>query len=901
MSDLYRARRPVAAALAALWIAGVNVALPAESQAEDRAKIVAFGDSTTAPRDDIPVYAELLQRELGPQGLDALVVNAGVGGNTTAMARDRFQADVLREKPQLVIIQFGINDSAVDVSKNPPAKQPRVALPEFWNNLGFFIDSLRRQNSRVILMTPNPLRWTAELRSLYGKPPYNPHDPDGFNVLLKGYAEVVRAVAQRKRVRLIDIYARYEAYDRQPGQSIDNLLLDGMHPNEKGHRLAADMLLDACGMVLGADLNRSRKSQHALRLTVPHALPLLGAEQALVARLTPPDDMNGEAVVSFHFRSSKSNGSIGSPQRISLAPGKQELIVNRTWRPEQTGRHTLIARVKPAGSASLHNPIEATQTVTVVRRPLHFHYWDMDRSLEYVTEGLVNQREQLDYWTDRGVVAQRWRGGKWTYETTDAKTPKQLGDYWLQPAGQDWPGVVIDEFLNGGPVDEILGQSLLAARQLNADFYLAAYTLSLGGEWKTRGLREAADRILIEAYEHNTGAAYGYSRILNRCRPAIQLGLGEKAIVVLGIGEALGKGNCCITTPQELRRQLHFTRYHFPAMRGVGLFGSMPPLYPEVNRQLKQFYCDPVLHVAASDSAEIHIENIGAMDAPATRVKILTGKETERRIVELPVPPLAVGDRVTVAMAGEDPEPETDYRSGCFVLGPPRIWDQEPASFRPAAVDAWPPIGRLIKRTKESFDTQPHWQLYRDAADNDGQMGNVSSATFAVDPTSSGACELQFDLDPVSTGHYANVQIGLIDEGGQARLAFELDRGDYQPGVYVCLHATNENGVRVVERLPWKIEMNHSYRFRVRYEPAGYVRAAVLDASGESLWDTGRVPTFGRLTFDHVRFGVRSHPESRIQWDSQRQAVLLHATSGPSNTVSAYVDNIAIQYFDLDE
>ncbi len=84
-------------------------------------KIVAFGDSTTAPRGNLKVYADILRDELtGVQ-----VINAGVGGNTTSMARLRFEADVLTHAPDLVLIQFGINDSAIDVSRG--AAQPRVS------------------------------------------------------------------------------------------------------------------------------------------------------------------------------------------------------------------------------------------------------------------------------------------------------------------------------------------------------------------------------------------------------------------------------------------------------------------------------------------------------------------------------------------------------------------------------------------------------------------------------------------------------------------------------------------------------------------------------------------------------------------------------------------------------
>ena len=49
------------------------------------------------------------------------MINRGVPGNTTSQARARFAADVLDNHPDLVIIQLGANDAAIDVWKDPPA------------------------------------------------------------------------------------------------------------------------------------------------------------------------------------------------------------------------------------------------------------------------------------------------------------------------------------------------------------------------------------------------------------------------------------------------------------------------------------------------------------------------------------------------------------------------------------------------------------------------------------------------------------------------------------------------------------------------------------------------------------------------------------------------------------
>ncbi len=202
--------------------------------------IVMFGDSTTALRRGQveKVYAERVLEALKDGSPDVSVHNAGVGSNTTRNARDRLAKDVLAYKPRVVVIQFGINDAAVDVWREPPATASRVSLADYEANLRWIIGELRQQQVKPVLMTTNPTRWTDTLRGLYGKPPYRPDDADGFDApVLSHYNEGVRRLASELAVPLVDIHAAFTA------KGPDALLLDGMHPNDKGHQLVAELLL----------------------------------------------------------------------------------------------------------------------------------------------------------------------------------------------------------------------------------------------------------------------------------------------------------------------------------------------------------------------------------------------------------------------------------------------------------------------------------------------------------------------------------------------------------------------------------------------------------------------------------------------------------------------------------
>lgn len=221
----------------------INTADVADEPWPKPRKIVALGSSTTARRGAVRhVYCDRLDSMLRDRGLPVEIVNSGVGGSTTEHSRERFQRDVLEHNPELVTIMLGGNDSAIDVWKNPPATGPRVAKQRYAENLRYFVKTLKGAKVKVILMTPPPFRWTEKLKELYGKPPYGVSDPWGFSAGIGEYSDVVRTIAREEDVPLVDVFAAFQQYDRVEGQSVDDLLLDGMHPNDKGHALIAERL-----------------------------------------------------------------------------------------------------------------------------------------------------------------------------------------------------------------------------------------------------------------------------------------------------------------------------------------------------------------------------------------------------------------------------------------------------------------------------------------------------------------------------------------------------------------------------------------------------------------------------------------------------------------------------------
>lgn len=102
--------------------------------------IVAFGDSITA----FTGWVGMLKGELGTN-----VINAGIGGNTTNHAMARFEKDVLAYDPDVVILNFGMNDQAIVMASG----QNNVSLETYEKNYRYFIEELQKNGTRVILVT----------------------------------------------------------------------------------------------------------------------------------------------------------------------------------------------------------------------------------------------------------------------------------------------------------------------------------------------------------------------------------------------------------------------------------------------------------------------------------------------------------------------------------------------------------------------------------------------------------------------------------------------------------------------------------------------------------------------------------------------------------------------------
>lgn len=202
--------------------------------------ILALGDSITkGVRGGVTAeetFSAVLAAELQSSGREVTVVNRGIGGERTDQVLVRLIAELNEHKPDYVLLMYGTNDCHVDQG----AKQSRLSLADFRQNLRKLVDRIRAAGCEPILMTEP--RYAA-------KSPANGLGEHG-NVRLEQYVAVTREVAAERQTPLIDHFAGWAAAETA-GTDLAGWTTDGYHPNPVGHR-------DLAGRMLPVVLERLR-------------------------------------------------------------------------------------------------------------------------------------------------------------------------------------------------------------------------------------------------------------------------------------------------------------------------------------------------------------------------------------------------------------------------------------------------------------------------------------------------------------------------------------------------------------------------------------------------------------------------------------------------------------------
>lgn len=158
------------------------------------------------------------------------VYNAGVSGDAVPEALARYERDVARLQPDLVIVCLGSNDS------------DRVSDADFRTGMNSLLDRINALPAACLLRTPTPV---LEKRP-QGHRIWTGDQPLVDKVL------ILRELARERALPLHDTFAQWHALEATGAWSIGAWMDDEVHTNAAGHRLVASQV----GRFLGVDIWR---------------------------------------------------------------------------------------------------------------------------------------------------------------------------------------------------------------------------------------------------------------------------------------------------------------------------------------------------------------------------------------------------------------------------------------------------------------------------------------------------------------------------------------------------------------------------------------------------------------------------------------------------------------------
>lgn len=209
-------------------------------------KIVTLGDSITAAGKYTGGYVWLMQHYLNAlyPNQQIEIINAGISGNKSTDMQQRFQRDVIDQKPDLVTINVGVNDvwhAFFDFNTqkfDPEGKVPKgVPLAVYRQKLTEMVKAAQAEGIKVALLSPTPIREVLD-------------GPE--NRRLPEYIATMRQVAIDNKCLYIDLNSPFRevliTFQKNAGRSFNLLAADGIHPNQAGNRIIAYTILRGLGI-----------------------------------------------------------------------------------------------------------------------------------------------------------------------------------------------------------------------------------------------------------------------------------------------------------------------------------------------------------------------------------------------------------------------------------------------------------------------------------------------------------------------------------------------------------------------------------------------------------------------------------------------------------------------------
>jgi lysophospholipase L1-like esterase len=203
-------------------------------------------------------YPELLSKSLRKRFSQAHleIVNGGISGQSTSDGFGRLENDVLRHRPQLVTIMFGIND------------MEHMSVEKYRANLAELAARCRAVGAEVLFCTPNSFEETERFK----------------RSKLRPYLDGMHAVGKQEGVPVCDVFAAFEAMRERDQDAFSSLLSDEIHPNLNGHKLTASVI---ARFICGQDIALTDEPPQQ---SLPRVQDLLPKKKPIRILAMPPYD-----------------------------------------------------------------------------------------------------------------------------------------------------------------------------------------------------------------------------------------------------------------------------------------------------------------------------------------------------------------------------------------------------------------------------------------------------------------------------------------------------------------------------------------------------------------------------------------------------------------------------------
>jgi len=143
------------------------------------------------------------------------VIVTGIGGECSLTGAQRFEKDVLCHKPDLITIDYALNDRFVDIAE----------VKKSWDNM---VDRAKKDNIPVLLFTP-----TLDVPCAY--------EAKKLEEILE-LEKMIIAIGNEKEVGVVHVTKAWEKYLKYTG-NIEDLLAGVNHASKLGHRIIANEFL----------------------------------------------------------------------------------------------------------------------------------------------------------------------------------------------------------------------------------------------------------------------------------------------------------------------------------------------------------------------------------------------------------------------------------------------------------------------------------------------------------------------------------------------------------------------------------------------------------------------------------------------------------------------------------